>query len=79
MYLHRYSPVSDCYNLTFIYYKKLWFLNSILLSDNDVIRCIMSVHVHSSEYIELRKNCKLSAQENVSNIKCSLYEKFCGI
>jgi len=50
----------------------------MLLSDNDVIRCILSVYVHSSEYIDLCKNCELTAQENVSNIKCSLYEKFCG-
>ena len=53
-------------------------IHSMLLSDNDVIRCIMSVYVHSSEYVELCKKCELSAQKNVSNIKHSLYEKFCG-
>jgi len=58
--------------------KESCFLHSMLLSDNDVIRCIMSVYIHSSEYIDLCKNCELSAQENVSNIKRSLYEKFCG-
>jgi len=66
-------------NLEFIYYeRKLCFLHSMLLSDNVVVRCIMSVYVYSSKYIDLCKNCELSAQENVSNIKRSLYEKFCG-
>ena len=58
--------------------KESCFFHSKILSDNDVIRFIMSVYVYSSEYIDSCKNCELSAQENVSNIKCSLYEKFCG-
>ena len=48
----------------------------MLLSDNDVIRCIMSGYVYSTEYIELCKKCELSAQETVSNKKRSVYECF---
>jgi len=41
--------------------KKLCFLHNMLLSDNDVITCIMSVYVHSKDYAELCKHCELSA------------------
>ena len=47
-------------NLEFIYYeRKLRFLHNVLLSDNDVITCIMSVYVHTKEYAELCKHCEL--------------------
>jgi len=54
------------------------FYTKLLLSDNDVITCIMSVYVHSKEYTELCKHCELSALHSVAYIKRSLFEKFCG-
>ena len=68
-------------NLEFIYNeRKLCFLHNMLLSDNNVITCIMSVYVHSKEYAELCKHCELGALHihSVAYIKRSLFEKFCG-
>ena len=50
------------------YERKLCFLHNMLLSDNDVITCIMSVYEHSKEHAELCKHCELSA------LQCGLHK-----